>query len=86
MSDETVQPESAETDDSAHSPEVIPDEEAADAQQPAVPAAQPDAAPNPFEAVHSAALDAERAVVESQYSEGLGPSKKPGERKTTIER
>jgi hypothetical protein len=84
MSDETVQAESAETADSAQPPEIIPAEETAE-PQPALPAARQEAAPNLYEEVRDAALDAERTVVESQYSEGLGP-KKPAERKTKIKR
>jgi hypothetical protein len=78
MSHKTVPAKSAKTDDSAPSPEVVPAEEAGEPRQPA-------AAPNLHEAVLRAALDAERAVVESQYSEGLGV-KKPAERKTQKKR
>lgn len=66
MSDEYVQAESAQP------PEFIPATAAAASAEPVAAAVEPEAAPNLLEAVHRAALEAEQAVIESQYSEGLG--------------
>jgi hypothetical protein len=86
MSDENVQAESAETGDLAQPPEFIPSARAAAPAKlvtaPAEPGTEPETIANSLDAVHRAALEAEQAVIESQYSEGLG---KREERKTATQ-
>jgi hypothetical protein len=75
MSDETAQAESAQPAGSAPASESTHDSGHDSAPAETAPAAKPKAAAHPHEVVHQAAMDAQRAVIESLHSEGLGRRK-----------
>jgi hypothetical protein len=74
MSDETAQAESAHPADSAPGSEPTHDSGHDPAPAETAPPAKPKA-PQPHEVVHQAAMDAQRAVIESLHSEGLARRK-----------